>query len=102
MRNVSRADEAEWYGPKYRAWSARMLRTTSTRGNTSRFVVGVSASGGDGGFGSTSRSTRYCLSSRSFTLKRGWCFLMRWFSRSSASLDDDTTMVSTSVTARPR
>ena len=52
------------------------------------------------GFGSSSRSTRYFLSSRSLTLKRGWCFLIRWFSRSSASFADDTTIVSTSATVR--
>src|SRR5678815_488003 len=76
-----------------------MLRTTSTRGNSARLGASGSA---PAGFGSTSRSTRYCLSSRSLTLKRGWCFLIRWFSRSSASFEDVTTIVSTSATARPR
>ena len=37
------------------------------------------------------------MSSRSFTLKRGWCFLIRWFSRSSASFSAVTTIVSTSA-----
>src|SRR5436853_240229 len=72
-----------------------MWRTTSTRGNTAR-----GATSSPGAAGGTSRSTRYCLSSSSFTLNLGWCFLIRWFSSSPASFSPWTTILPTPTPPR--
>ena len=83
--NAWRMGPTDVYGPKYRAPSWTTRRVTYTLGNGSWTVTLM--------YG-------YRLSSRRRMLKRGWCSLMRFASRMSASISVPTTRVSRESTWR--